>query len=242
MSLESATVISQLQVTNPATADPVSQGDDHLRLIKAVLQSQFPGVGGAGFASPISATETELNYVHGVTSAIQPQITAAANAAAAAQTTANNAQTTANNALAANIPSGYIIIFFNNTVPTGWTFVGTANRMVCGTSLLSQGGTVGGIHSPITNPYVPLHQHTVGGLTISNNTTNHNHVYTAPATTSLCAPGTAGQVNAFTGTSQSNTGNENPGHTHTLGGSVDVNSGASTWQPYYVFGIICSKN
>ena len=33
MGLETATYISQLVATNPTSSDPVSQGDDHLRLI-----------------------------------------------------------------------------------------------------------------------------------------------------------------------------------------------------------------
>jgi hypothetical protein len=41
MSLESATYIGQLVETNPTGTDPKSQGDDHLRLIKSVLQNQF---------------------------------------------------------------------------------------------------------------------------------------------------------------------------------------------------------
>lgn len=42
MALETATLISDLVATNPASGDAKSQGDDHLRLIKAVLQAQFP--------------------------------------------------------------------------------------------------------------------------------------------------------------------------------------------------------
>lgn len=37
MALESATVIDELVATNPTAGDPVSQGDDHIRLIKSVL-------------------------------------------------------------------------------------------------------------------------------------------------------------------------------------------------------------
>jgi len=44
MALESATYISQLVDTNPAGSDVISQGDDHLRLIKEVLQSSLPDV------------------------------------------------------------------------------------------------------------------------------------------------------------------------------------------------------
>ena len=64
MGLESATYISQLTATNPTASDPVSQGDDHLRLIKSVLQSQFTTLG----AAAVTTTAAELNLLDGVTS------------------------------------------------------------------------------------------------------------------------------------------------------------------------------
>lgn len=42
MGLESATYIGGLSTSNPVSSDGVSQGDDHLRLIKNVLQATFP--------------------------------------------------------------------------------------------------------------------------------------------------------------------------------------------------------
>jgi len=44
MALESATYINQLVDTNPAGSDVISQGDDHIRLIKKVVQDSFPDV------------------------------------------------------------------------------------------------------------------------------------------------------------------------------------------------------
>ncbi len=41
MPLETASTIAQLNENNPVVGDPVAQGDDHLRLIKAVLKAQF---------------------------------------------------------------------------------------------------------------------------------------------------------------------------------------------------------
>lgn len=70
MGLEAATYISGLVATNPVGAtDPKSQGDDHLRLIKSTLLATFPNITGA-----VTPTHTELNYVDGVTSAIQTQL------------------------------------------------------------------------------------------------------------------------------------------------------------------------
>lgn len=71
MGLESATYISDLVSTNPAAGDAKSQGDDHIRLLKSAILNTFPSITGA-----VTPTHTELNYVDGVTSAIQTQIDA----------------------------------------------------------------------------------------------------------------------------------------------------------------------
>lgn len=44
MGLETATYIGDLVPTNPTSSDFRNQGDDHLRLTKAVLQNSFPGL------------------------------------------------------------------------------------------------------------------------------------------------------------------------------------------------------
>jgi hypothetical protein len=73
MPVESATYISELSASNPSGSAPKSEGDNHIRLIKSVLQSTFPAISGA-----VSASHVELNYVDGVTSAIQTQLDAKA--------------------------------------------------------------------------------------------------------------------------------------------------------------------
>ena len=64
MGLETGSTISSFITSNPTSSDPVNQGDDHLRLIKSVLQAQFPGTGGLGYTTAITATEAELNSLH----------------------------------------------------------------------------------------------------------------------------------------------------------------------------------
>jgi hypothetical protein len=71
MALETATYIDGLVAANPTSTDPVSQGDDHLRLLKSTVKATFPNLSGA-----VTPTHTELNYVDGVTSAIQTQLDA----------------------------------------------------------------------------------------------------------------------------------------------------------------------
>ena len=72
MALEDLTgtkYIDDLNSSNPAAGDNVSEGDDHIRGIKNVLKTTFPNIDGA-----VTPTDTEINYVGGVTSAIQTQI------------------------------------------------------------------------------------------------------------------------------------------------------------------------
>ncbi len=71
MPIETFNYIDSLNTANPTATDNVSEGDDHLRGLKTTLKNTFPNVTGA-----ITATETELNYVDGVTSAIQTQLDA----------------------------------------------------------------------------------------------------------------------------------------------------------------------
>ena len=71
MPLELGTYISDLVVTNPASADNMVDGDDHLRLIKNTIKNTFPNVTG-----PVTATQTELNDIVGATSSLQAQINA----------------------------------------------------------------------------------------------------------------------------------------------------------------------
>lgn len=70
MTVEAATYIAQLNPNNPAGTDFVSEGDDHITLIKQVLQNQFPLLGN----NVVSPTAAELNNVVGSTGNIQAQL------------------------------------------------------------------------------------------------------------------------------------------------------------------------
>ena len=63
MPVETATYISQLSATNPLGTDPISQGDDQIRLVKEVLQAQFTSLG----AAAVTGTAAELNLIDGYT-------------------------------------------------------------------------------------------------------------------------------------------------------------------------------
>jgi len=63
MGVETATFISQLSATNPLATDPISEGDDQIRLVKDVLQKQFTSLG----AAAVTTTAGELNLIDGYT-------------------------------------------------------------------------------------------------------------------------------------------------------------------------------
>lgn len=69
MTIETALYPTQLNATLPPQSDIVREGAGHLRLLKTVVKTTFPNLGGAW-----NATQTEANYIVGVTSPIQAQI------------------------------------------------------------------------------------------------------------------------------------------------------------------------
>ena len=62
MGVETATFISQLSATNPLGTDPISEGDNQIRLVKEVLQNQFTTLG----ANAVTTTAGEVNVLDGV--------------------------------------------------------------------------------------------------------------------------------------------------------------------------------
>ena len=98
MALEDLTgtkYIDSLNAANPVASDDVAEGDDHIRGIKNVLKTTFPNLDGA-----VNATDTELNYVDGVTSAIQTQLDAkVSNATHTGDVTGSTALTIATDAV-----------------------------------------------------------------------------------------------------------------------------------------------
>ena len=71
MSVEAPGTINTLDSSLPTSADLISEGDNHIRLIKGDLKLTFPNITGA-----VTPTHTELNYSVGLTGAIQGQLNA----------------------------------------------------------------------------------------------------------------------------------------------------------------------
>lgn len=221
MPVESGTSIASLDSLWPLSGDVTQDGDNHLRLIKAVLKATFPGVGGTGFNTPIVATEAELNYVAGVTSNIQAQIDAISAVSGI------------------EIPSGTIMLFYQAAAPVGWTQIANDNdsmlRMVSGT-----GGGVGGVDSPITLDY--SHDHTTGdhALTIAEMPAHTHTIENGGSLNSdITNGGVAGtaDINLGSGTNETNSEGGTGVHNHGVTGMA-----GSTFSPKYVDVIQASKD
>ena len=65
MALESGTYISDLVITNPASTDSKSEGDNHLRLIKSAIKATFPNITGE-----VTATQAQINTAGSYSGAI----------------------------------------------------------------------------------------------------------------------------------------------------------------------------
>ena len=82
MTVETSTYISELNASYPEAGSAFQEGDDHIRKLKANIKATFPNF----TAIAITPTSVELNYVDGVTSAIQTQLDAKAPLASPALT------------------------------------------------------------------------------------------------------------------------------------------------------------
>ena len=64
MALESGTYVKDLVSTNPPGTDAISQGDDHIRLIKSVLKNSFPSNSNAPIVPDISGNGNKYLQVN----------------------------------------------------------------------------------------------------------------------------------------------------------------------------------
>lgn len=178
MALETGTYINSLNASNPVSTDGLSQADDHLRLIKSTIKSTFANIDGAvtsteddlnivSGASAAGVTAAEFQYLNGVTSAIQTQLTNL-------------------------MPSGAIILWSgaSNAIPTGFVLCdGTnstpdlRNRFVVGAGSTYAVGATGGADSvTLTTSQIPSHNHTATSTsTVSDPGHAHSYAGSSPS-------------------------------------------------------------
>jgi hypothetical protein len=214
MSLESLTgasvFINALVNTNPVGAtDPKSQGDDHIRGIKNVILNTFPAITGA-----VTATHTEMNLLHGLTTLPFPTGTKMVFFQAAA-------------------PTGWTQDVTNTD----------AALRVVATAGGGTGGTHGVSSPPSTAHTHTGPSHTHGGQTgetelaesqIPSHT--HTYTYTAPGGGGYSAASSTGS--AGSGGTHSHTG----GGTTASGTGLTSSTTPTAFAPKYIDVIVCSKN
>lgn len=140
MGLETGSTISDLNLSNPVPGDSVSEGDDHIRLLKKVLKNIFPGENGQGFSKPIIATEDELNSLVGISGNVQEILEQLAGGAV-------------NNLFA---PKDTVMLFHNQAPPNGWTTVTTYNNHTIRIRATGGEGS-GGEDNPINVAFTHTH-------------------------------------------------------------------------------------
>lgn len=214
MGLETGSTIASFITSNPTSSDPVNQGDDHLRLIKSVLQAQFPGSGGLGYATAITTTEAELNALHGLTNYYFPSGTRMPFAQAAAPT--GWTQDTTDNA------NNRMLRVVNST---GGGVAGSDSPIVNSTTMVAHTHT-------FTGSALGTHTHTDSGHTHPTNSGGGLSV-AAGGSYTLVAGATNTGTNSALGLSSTSAG--------TPVGSNSTTTGVS-WSPRYINMIICAKN
>ena len=165
MPIESATNISQLNTSYPASTDGVKEGDDHIRLIKQVLQSTFPNITGA-----VTKTQAELNRTYNEVPIGVIMMWSGSNA---------------------SIPAGYALC--NGQTVSRTDGVGTIttpdlrDRFIVGSGTSYTTGATGGLNTvSLTSAQMPSHTHglslsgSIGGAGAHSHSINdpgHSHAY-----------------------------------------------------------------
>ena len=247
MGLESTVNIAGLDSNWPISGDVVQEGDDHLKLIKSVLKNIFPGTGGAGFATPITATEAELNALTGITAAGVTKLMAITASASELNLLAGKTLSSGDDVID-NFPAGTKMVFVQAAAPSGWAIDATKNDRVLRVNSAS-GGAVGGSWTlsgisvnghTLSIAEMPQHQHKmfVDGYVGYTN---------SPGAASYISEGGygRGQDWAYDMTATGGAGTPDTGVNELVGGGGSHTHGVTlgdSWRPSYVDSIICTKS
>ena len=192
MGLETATYITDLVSTNPLGTDSKAQGDNHIRLLKEVLKTQFPNLGSAA----VTATAAEINLLAGgIFDIIYPV------------GTIYESTSSAN-------PSTYF-------TGTTWARYGNG-RVTVGQdssdgSFDSVNDTGGAKTVALTSAQMPSHTHSFSGTTSSNG--SHSHTYTYEYSRGSGISGAADGASSYVTGTTSTVGNHNHTFSGTTGGA-----------------------
>ena len=211
MSLETAPFIHQLNPSNPAGADKLKEGDDHLRLIKSALKNTFPG-----FNGPLDASITPA-FLLSLSSQLVPFGLMAPFYGAAG-----------------DVPAGWVLCH-GQTVPKSSgvgniTVPDCRGRVIMGLPISEgiPGSTSGATSKTVSSAAAGEHTHAAASAPSGA----HTHEVTGAvgsATTGASVLTTSRQIDGSGGTTALATvALTDPGHTHTLSGASAGSAGAHT--------------
>lgn len=149
MPLEVANTIADLDEQWPNGNDGVDRGDDHIRMLKHVLKSTFPGPSpGNGFGVPLTVDPVLLNNL---------------------QATIDELKTSIKNAN----PVGSLVFRADNINPAT-LYPGTSWTLLYADACIALGnGNNGGVVYGNNSPSVPLPLHTHGSTMVANGAHEH---------------------------------------------------------------------
>lgn len=182
MTVETAQFIDELVAANPSGSDPTAEGDDQIRLIKAVLQNTFPNA-----TSALTSSNTVLSGLDGRVSTLETaairedgsnaftgnqsmgsnrltNLAAPTSSSDAARLSEVNAEASArSSAIQALFPVGSLVMNTTGTNPASYLGFGTWQNFSEGRVLVGQGGgfTLGS-SGGASSQSVPIPAHTHG--------------------------------------------------------------------------------
>ena len=214
MTVESASFISGLNASYPPGSDSISEGDDHLRLIKTVLKATLPNADEAingvhtGTTAPTPTSAGQLWFDTSGTGELKVR-NKADSAFSSVDTTS------------AVVPTGIITMWYGSigAIPSGWTLCdGTGSTPDLRDRFIVGAGTGGSYAVDATGGSTTSGAHTLTTAEIPS----HTHSYLQRGFTKA-NPGSGSQDFSDEGGSQ-NTGSTGGGGAH---------SHAATLPPYY---------
>ena len=218
MALESATYPNQLVATNPTGADPKGAGDDHIRMLKRVLQATFPNITGA-----VTMTQAQLNQLGTPNLFVQPGMIV--------MWSGN----------LASLPAGWLLCNGVGTITGGLSVPDLRDRFIVGAGASFAVRAVGGSTSHNHGVVVAV---TPTALDISQ-IPSHNHTINFKATTfdggssshSAYVPNYSGGVRPDELRVTSDAGSGAP-HGHNASG---ITNAVNHIPPYYALGFIIKE-
>jgi hypothetical protein len=247
---EEAYVFSQLDKNSHAGIDPVSDGDNQIRLIKSVLKNQFPGgYGGVGLTEQVIASAAEMNQLIGATMNIQDTLNQLILSALGHENRLNaleidvaNLQfdltTLYDDYWSWRFVAGTNMLFCNNFVPNGFGLNPNVDACLIRITTALEAGATGGGTSDILYGIPLSHSHTTGNHTLTTGEMpNHYHTYGFSENVGAAGPLEGGGGWDVTSTSQA-TGSTGSGGPHNHG---NTGTSLATWTPYFVNTLLCTK-